>query len=399
MRFSILIILAAAGAPAFAQAGRDVTAMRVEGAPVSGVLSSIRDRTVQISTDEPLRLKSDDLIALIWKNRPVVRKPSDPAVLLANGDVLHVDVEYIGDEFLIGSWARFVRGPVVKIPLETVRGVLFAGGGSYSDRARTMADIASARERDDRLWLANGDALSGTVVSLDEKGLVVTTAVGRTVLDRAGIRALAFSADLVSMPELKGPAALATLVDGSRLHALDAELGGADRIRLRTLCGPEFELPLAAVSSLHFLGGRAVHLSDLEPIEYRFEPYFSLEWPWRRDRNVSGGPLRLRKVDYPKGLGVHSQCEISYRLEGGYRHFQAVAGIDDETGGRGNAVFRVLLDGVSAFESPAVGGSDAPIQIGPLDVSHARRLTLRVEYGGQADILDRADWCDAVLLK
>jgi hypothetical protein len=134
-------------------------------------------------------------------------------------------------------------------------------------------------------------------------------------------------------------------------------------------------------------------------VEYNFEPFFDLEWPLRRDRSVGGGFLTLRGVEYPKGLGVHSRGTITYRLGGKYRRFHATIGVDDSAAGRGSVVFKVLLDGKTAYKSDVLTGTSAPVAIDRLDVAGAKIMALSVDYATEGDILDHADWCDALLIQ
>ena len=158
------------------------------------------------------------------------------------------------------------------------------------------------------------------------------------------------------------------------------------------------ELSLSSLSSLSFLGGRATYLSDLKAETYRFTPYLAREWPLRTDRSVLGGPLRLRGVDYAKGIGMHSRSEATYRLDGRYRRFQATIGIDDETNGKGSVIFEVLVDGKSAYKSPVLNGTSPAVSLPIVNVAGARTLTLSVDFATLADIQDHADWCQALLV-
>jgi len=79
-------------------------------------------------------------------------------------------------------------------------------------------------------------------------------------------------------------------------RARELKFGALDRLTLRTLFGVELETPSGAVESLRFLGGSATYLSDLAPDEYKFEPYFELDWPLRNDRKrVRGIPDAARR--------------------------------------------------------------------------------------------------------
>jgi hypothetical protein len=165
------------------------------------------------------------------------------------------------------------------------------------------------------------------------------------------------------------------------------------------LFGAELRIPLSAVRLMRFLGGRIEYLSDLEAAEFQFTPFLKARWPLRRDRNVLGGPLRLRGREYAKGLGVHSRSEISYDLKGKFRQFRATVGVDDTARGRGSVVFAVEVDGERVYSSKPVTGKTAPLPIPPIDVTGRKRLTLIVDFGHLGDIRDHADWCDAVLIR
>ncbi|MEO1995535.1 MAG: NPCBM/NEW2 domain-containing protein, partial [Planctomycetaceae bacterium] len=170
-------------------------------------------------------------------------------------------------------------------------------------------------------------------------------------------------------------------------------------IQMHLTCGTRIRVPRSALKSIAVLGGRAVYLSDLKPVAYRFRPFLSQDWPLRHDRNVVGGPLRLRGREYAKGLGTHSRSEISFALDRKYDRFSTVIGIDDCSAGGGQAVFSVFVDGQRVYHSGMVSGNDAPREVPAIDVSSSNRLTLSVDYGAGGDVLDRADWCQAMLIR
>ena len=182
-------------------------------------------------------------------------------------------------------------------------------------------------------------------------------------------------------------------------HADRPQSPTAGILRLHLACGATIRVSQSALVSATVLGGRAVYLSDLKPVAYRFRPFLSQNWPLREDRNVIGGPLRLRGRTYAKGLGTHSRSEITYELDRKYERFQTVLGIDDCSNGAGQVVFSVLLDGQRVFQSPMLSGTDAAHPLPAVDVSRGNRLTLIVDYGAGGDVLDRADWCDALLIR
>jgi hypothetical protein len=189
------------------------------------------------------------------------------------------------------------------------------------------------------------------------------------------------------------------LTDGSRLTAQNVRLEPADSLKFDTPFGARLAVPLSIVSSIQMLGGRAVYLSDLEPVEYSFTPYLSLDWDLRRDRSADGGPLAIGGIEFAKGLGLHSQCSVTYRLDGRYRLFHTLVGIDDAAATGGDAMVAVELDGRQIFKQDSLRRSSSPLALEALDIRGGQRLKLIVEHGRMGDVGDRVDWCDAVVVE
>jgi hypothetical protein len=396
---ALACLIAATDLIAEDNATRVVVVTDAEGKVRTGALTELGAGQITLGTIEQVRLKTRSQVSLKIKDRTSTIAAVDPLVVIAGGDILAVRPESFDDESLTGRWARFQTWPSIKLPLETVRGVLLNRPPGAAAGARLVNILLDYREPQDAIILSNGDTLSGEFVGQDGKNLLLNTPLGKSAIDRGEVRAVIFNPTLTSGEAFSGEAALVSLIDGSRFRARDVKLGALDRLSMRTLFGVELEIPLAAVESLRFLGGCATYLSDLAYSDYKFEPFLDLVWPLRRDRSVSGGFLTLRGIEYPKGLGAHSQCAVSYRLDGKFRRFHTTIGIDDETAGKGSVVFEVLLDGKSAYQSNVLTGASPPVVLDRLDVSGVKTLTLRVDYATLGDIQDHADWCDALLIK
>jgi hypothetical protein len=384
--------------PADEGTARNVVVTDYEGKVRTGVLTELGSGQLALGTIEQVRLKTRNLVSLKIKDRTSAFAVTDPLVILG-GDILALHPEAIDDEAMTARWVRFPSWPAVKLPLESVRGLILHRPAGGPTGARLLNQVLDYRDPQDTIVMANGDTLSGEFAGLDEKRLVLETPLGKSPIDRSGIRAVIFNPTLTNTESLKGEGALISLIDGSRFRARDLRFGPLDRLSLRTLFGIELELPLSTVESMRFLGGCATYLSDLAPAEYKFEPFLKLDWPLRIDRNVSGGFLTLRGAEYPKGIGVHSRSSVTYRLDGKFRWFHAVLGIDDDTAGKGSVVFEVLADGKRTYKSDVLTGTSAAATLERLDVSGVKLLTLRVDYATQGDIQDHANWCDAVLIR
>lgn len=377
---------------------RAATINRV-GRQFSGKVEKLGAGELTITGTDTQRLATKTLVDLTFHDRRPTVRAGDPLVLLADGGLLAAHVIGSSDEALSVRWEQHPTWSPFAVPLEGVRGVILSRPENTVDDARLAVRVGEHRDRHDLVLLTNGDTLTGEFQVLDERQLTLQTSGGKSTIERSSVRAVAFNSELINIEKLSDEGALVTLVDGSRFRARNLRTGALDRLGFKTLFGAELDLPLAAIASLRFLGGCATYLSDLEPAEFRFEPYFDEAWPLRRDRSVLGNPLSLRGGLYAKGLGVHSQSSVSYALAGQYRWFRATVGIDDDARGRGSARFEVLLDGKSVFRSDELTGQSPPVPLDRIDVTNVKRLTLRVTFGAGADILDHADWCDAVLVK
>ncbi len=120
----------------------------------------------------------------------------------------------------------------------------------------------------------------------------------------------------------------------------------------------------------------------------------------QKDKSVDGNPVRLDGVTYAKGIGTHAVSTILYNLEGGYTHFSAKVGMNDEVDGAGcgSVAFEVYLDGsdAPAFSSGRMTAVSAT-QLADLDVTGVNELKLVVTDGGDGNCGDHADWADARL--
>ena len=117
---------------------------------------------------------------------------------------------------------------------------------------------------------------------------------------------------------------------------------------------------------------------------------------------IGSTSLKLESSDgvineYTKGLAIHSRTELSYRLAGEYRQFQALAGLDPTTRRTGFVSLTIRGDDKELFRSDIRPGTP-PAEI-DLDLTGINRLTIFVDYGDTSDIADRLNLCDARLTK
>ena len=325
-----------------------------------------------------------------------VAESSPCEVFPVGGGVLRArDVAFDGQAFVL-DWPH---GQGRRLPLAAVGAVRLgraaegdAAGPAEFLAARTAADV----RRDSLFALIDGrtEVVRGALQGIepahvrfiwnDAERRVARDKVYGVVLARTG-----------PPPDPTGRC-LVHLDDGSRFWMSVRRLAEG-HLEGTVADGADFSVPWPAVVRVEVRSPRLVFLSDLDPVEVEQEAAVTFAGPWRRDRNVVGNPLRLGGRTYEKGLGVHSRCRLVYDLDGRYDAFAATVGIDDSADGRGDCIFLVETDGKEQFRR-RMTGADAPHEV-RLPVTGVRRLALTVEWGGDLDLADRADWCDARLLK
>ena len=136
-----------------------------------------------------------------------------------------------------------------------------------------------------------------------------------------------------------------------------------------------------------------VFVSDLDP--FRITP------GWRQpemDRNFNGGGLMIGGRHFAKGIGMPTNSEVEFELNGVYGEFSATVGIDDEYKNAEGAVeFNVVGDGKELWRSGNLKKADGARQV-KVDVRNVRHLVLRVKRTAEGGRI-HADWVDVKLMK
>ncbi|QDU13366.1 NPCBM/NEW2 domain protein [Gimesia maris] len=152
-----------------------------------------------------------------------------------------------------------------------------------------------------------------------------------------------------------------------------------------------------SIANLDFSQGKVRYLSDLEPGNIEYTPFFDTVWKYRKDRHRDGGPLRVGGKEYARGLYIHSKTLLQYRIKGDYRNFRAIMGIDDSVPGIGFVYVEIKGDGRTLY-SGNVRSSDSPVELN-LDVRGVRDFEVLVDFGDNLEICDHLDLCEARFIK
>ncbi len=395
--------------PLLGGGSRWVRVETLDGEVLDGELVELTGRGAVVSESaRKRRFVSRDLLRIRFSDQPVPGA-SVPSVYLVNGDRVFGQPYEIQDEQLLVRWTLSDGARTVAVPLETVRLFLLAPfytGGKvprpiWAERLRDPLDptrVVRPVDGKDVALLYNGDRIEGELLGWNGREFSFRTPVGPASVVTSRVVGVALNPQWSSFPDVPAEHQVVLLRDGSRHTTTTLRLDARGRLQLTLAFGGQLTVARRDLVSAQFFGDRAVYLSDLQPVRFRHTPFLSGHWPLERDANVLGGGLRLRGRQFVKGLGVHSRSEVTYDLNGRFARFHAVAGLDDVAEADAAADFAVQVDGRTLWKR-TLRRTDPPASTGWLKVESAKRLTLLVDFGPHADIQDRADWCDALLVR
>lgn len=320
--------------------------------------------------------------------------PAKSFVYLTSGERLAIDVTKSDGEDLHGTWTSLPGKPIVKIPLLYVRGLIV----QRPKQKRRLAPSTVFREGQklDLILLANGDKVSGRLGSLGENSIKMRNATGE--IARSTVVAVAFDPRFLDRPKTPAERVLVALRDGSRFTASKV-VSDNKALAIETNWGAKVTVPVAQIASLLFLGKHAEPLSERSPKSAVHTPFIAGKRKPLINRNVLGGSLRLRGREYGIGLGMSTRTRVEFVLKGDEKYFRATLGVDDAAKGRGSVVFSVELDGKPVFKSPVLTGKSRPLVLKPIPVKGGKKLALIADFGPRGDLLDYANWCDAILIR
>jgi len=420
-RLSMIVLVLAAGLDQLW--GQTPLAVPVDGQPFAAELVQVTP-SWKIHFRQPASqpvISSADLIS--WGTPRVPGNRSH--ILLADGGLLIAKVERLnGDHLVISSdlWQQTL------LPLETVRAILLHSPADPVQHDRWLDKIQRSTGNHDTLYLKNQDAVEGVLVGLSEisperpaPAFQVRPGGGAKplMIPLKTVVAVRFNETLLRKPAMNHVRAEVGFRDGSWLHlqrvtvadqGLECELPGAVRIKTHA---PQQQLegqknpasPWQQVAVIRPRTDRVVYLGDLQPVDYKHIPFLDIQWPFRIDRNVLGGQLRVAGRWYRRGIGMHSTARLVYNVPVGCDRFQAEVGIDDQADRQGSVVFSLYVQKAGdqprwerVAASPVMRGGQSVKQL-RIPLQDAKRIALVAECADQGDQRDLANWLNPCFLR
>jgi len=283
------------------------------------------------------------------------------------------------------------------LPLSVVQSVRLAAPDGKVDA--TWNHLLERTPKKDQVAVRKSDVLDhldGVIGSLDETTLNFQLDGDDIPIKRERLFGLIFA-----KRESTAAKTIASmeLVSGDHLAAKSLTLEG-DIWTIRLASGTDLTVPSSGVQVVDFSAGKIAYLSNMEPRDIKYSPYFEpiFVWKYHQDRGNELRPLSVGNKTYAKGLSIHSKTALKYRIGGDFRRFQAVMGIDDYVRVGGNVDVIIKGDNRVLFRGSARMGQ--PPQPLDLDVTGVVELEIDVGYG--EDELDIGDWLhlgDAKVIK
>jgi len=383
----------------------DFTIHTTEGKDIVAPLKKI-DPTgkIRIGGSQPTLIDADRIISM---RRLVPPTPDKNMLVLVNGDIVTLAADgqlTLGDDVFHLECPQLRRktGLAVRVPLTFALVLWFAvPTGSDEDAGLLVRQLQQGKRAEDVVLLRNGDRIEGAVSAIDgDRNCLITVRNRQTTVPLAQIAAVAFNSDLRARIQPRKPYTHLVLKDGTRLGLSSLELpANSTAVAGKTFFGEQIQAPLEQVAAIDYRLGSATYLSDLEPKSYEHTPFLGVRWPLLRDASVRGQPLRLGPHTYDKGLGMRPRAAVTYALDGKYRWFEAVVGLDAQSQ-FGAARVQVLIDDKNAPElfRKEMFSREDPVSV-RIDVRKANTLTLIADFADFGAVQADVDWGDARLIR
>lgn len=376
----------------------------LDGRTLTGELSACTAAGVRIETsDGPVELAADQ----VWEFAPTAERSSPRRgeagleVELTDGSLI------IAEKFAVQSGQATVTlsaERTLSAPTSAVAQVRYAVPEELSAQWQEIVKTKAAGDlvvvkKDGAL-----DYLEGVLGDTDADGGFAFTLDGDTLSVKRSRLAGIIYFHKVADP-LPAAAAIVSDAEGNRFAAAEIKLDDAS-LSGRTPAGATWTVPLESLGKVDFSQGRVAYLSDLAPLREEWTALVSggnlpksvtAFYSPKRDRGLEAQDLLVAGVRYTKGLSLHSRGEVAYRLDGGYRRFQALAGIDDRTSGLGAVRLVIRGDDHILWEGD-VKAAEAPRLLN-LATDGVRVLSILVDFGGDQETADHLDLCDAKVIR
>ena len=257
-------------------------------------------------------------------------------------------------------------------------------------------DVASPSESVDTIVIDQGKewtGVEGVLVAVGDQKVTLRYEGEDRLIDRRNIRAIRLAAPAAAIAK----SGTLTLVDGSEVAFSAVTLEG-DTFRVKSPALGDLSIARKIVGAVRLISPRVTELSQLKPV-IEEAAYFDVKTPVGINKSAAGGPLKLGGRTFASGVGASSLTKLEYAIDGQYKTFVAIVGIDDAARPLGNASVSFVGDDKELTPEITVTGKDAPAEV-RLNLTGVKKLTIRIGFGpDNLPVGDQVDIASARLIK
>ncbi len=364
-----------------AASAADITTLA--GKKYSGAFVGIADGKVNITTDAgPLAIPVKEMSAIDFGTKPVsFDNLQYDDVELTDSSHLRIGSLKIAGKKFVPTAILEANAPVMDIPLECV---FWWQRNAHEPKNRTdWQKLLASRGKRDLFVIRQANDLSpvpGTILGGDDDGSAINFEL-ETDNRRVSFKLVRATGGLVFNQPPRGviPTTLCKLHDTLGNTLIVTSITGSDALTVKTVSGATFTYPSrAAIAKLDFSTGNVAYLAELEADVSAPEPVLGEpNWTYLKDRTPASPGFKLDGVAYSRGLWIAPDVSLAFKLNGDFREFKTVAGIDDSIQIASSAVrLTIEADGRPVF-SEVIARKAKPREL-TLDVKNVKLLKLIV---------------------
>ncbi len=393
MRYLAAVLCVAMAA---AVAGAAERAETVEANVLEGAIESISAQQVQVKLaqgSQAIPLADVSSLELLTADS-LLAQAGATVITTRAGDTLGASGLKVAD----GKASFDSRLGKVTCDVTTLSAIYFSPAGQLPQAVMQQArDVAAGAESADTVIVDQGKewtGVEGVLVSVGDQKVTLRYEGEDRLIDRKNIRAIRIATAGATPAGAKGKL---TLTDGSEV-VFDSLTMAAEIFTAKTVALGEVQIPRKSVAAVRFISARVTELSTLKP-EVEEAAFFDVKTPVGINKAAAGGPLKLAGKVYASGVGASSFTKLDYAVDGKFKMFVAVLGIDDAARPLGNAAVTFLGDEKELAKPFLITGKDAPLDV-RLDLTGVKKLTIRIDFGpDNLPVGDQVDIASARLIK
>ncbi|WP_298864580.1 NPCBM/NEW2 domain-containing protein [uncultured Gimesia sp.] len=371
----------------------EVEVTSLSGASVSGNLQSLNKTAIHLKQDKSTNeLPLSEVLNIRFPKNRFRRSLQSPfAIRFTDGSLFPIQSLLSNEKQVKISGDQ--TGSLI-IPAKSVSSIRF---GTLNSNIREAWDkLLKGKHSKDLLVVQKEnvlDFIDGVVGSISDEKIQFFTGDDEVSVDRKRVFGIIYFRQPVTETT---PFCSIRLTSNGLIHASSIAFSG-NELEATLKSGSQARFDASVIANLDFSQGKVRYLSDLEPRNIKYTPFFDTIWKYRKDKHRDGGPLRLAGKEYSRGLYIHSKTLLQYRIKNEYRNFRAIMGIDDSVPSIGFVYVEIKGNGRTLY-SGNVRSSDRPVELN-LDVRGVRDLDILVDFGDNLEICDHLDLCEARLIK